>query len=145
MKGSKQLVRLYTSRSVFPFSQSSSLQRSTNTSSTFVSSHYKVGLIFVDNKQIDENMIVDYLQRKGWQYKENADEYIVRECMFCPKPHYNKADNLYKLSLSLVSSTVDISVRKRALSYVIVVVPVARGLTSKESREISKKTSRPRC
>lgn len=22
----------------------------------------------------------------------------MRECMFCPKPHYNKADNLYKLS-----------------------------------------------
>ena len=41
---------------------------------------------------------MDYLQRKGCQYKENAEEYIVRECMFCPKPHYNKADNLYKLS-----------------------------------------------
>lgn len=22
---------------------------------------------------------------------------MIRECMFCPKPHYNKSDNLYKL------------------------------------------------
>ena len=40
---------------------------------------------------------MEYLARKGFDYKENADEFIVRECMFCPKPHYNKPDNLYKL------------------------------------------------
>ena len=33
----------------------------------------------------------------GYQYKENGEEYMIRECMFCPKPHYNKSDNLYKL------------------------------------------------
>ena len=46
---------------------------------------------------MDENAIVSYLERKGCQYKENSDEFMIRECMFCPKPHYNKADNLYKL------------------------------------------------
>ena len=34
---------------------------------------------------------------EGYQYKENGEEYMIRECMFCPKPHYNKSDNLYKL------------------------------------------------
>ena len=47
--------------------------------------------------QIDENVILEYIQRKGYQYKENGEEYMIRECMFCPKPHYNKSDNLYKL------------------------------------------------
>ena len=27
---------------------------------------------------------------------------MIRECMFCPKPHYNKSDNLYKLCESNV-------------------------------------------
>ena len=49
---------------------------------------------------MDENAIVEYLNRKDLQYKENAEEFMIRECMFCPKPHYNKADNLYKLLLS---------------------------------------------
>ena len=53
--------------------------------------------------QIDENSIVEYLTRKGYSYKENSDEFMIRECMFCPKPHYNKPDNLYKLCTFAIS------------------------------------------
>ena len=57
----------------------------------------KCDFVLVLFKKIDESSILEYLGRKGFEYKENAEEYIVRECMFCPKPHYNKPDNLYKL------------------------------------------------
>ncbi|KAK8812216.1 hypothetical protein WA158_007450 [Blastocystis sp. Blastoise] len=54
---------------------------------TFVSQHYK----------INEEQIVDYLKRKDFTYKENQNEFIIRECCFCEKPTNNKLDNLYKL------------------------------------------------
>ena len=50
------------------------------------------------------NSILEYIQRKGYQYKENGEEYMIRECMFCPKPHYNKSDNLYKLWVAAYSA-----------------------------------------
>ena len=80
---------------------------------------------------MDENAIVEYLNRKDLQYKENAEEFMIRECMFCPKPHYNKADNLYKLLL-------DILAKRQEPLFVIVVVLVGPGLISNASRVISR-------
>lgn len=79
---------------------------------------------------------MDYLQRKGCQYKENAEEYIVRECMFCPKPHYNKADNLYKLS-RIVPSFICRYISKKTGAFICHRCGAcARGLTSKKQGDL---------
>lgn len=140
LKGSKQLFRLYTSRSAFPFSQSPSLQRSTNTSSTFVSSHYKVGF-FIGTKRRS-------MRTRSWIIFSERDVSIRRmrrntlceNVCFVPSHITTRRITCTNCLELFLLSSVDISVRKRGLSFVIVVVPVARGSTSKECREIFRMT-----
>lgn len=55
--------------------------------------------------------------------------------MFCPKPHYNKPDNLYKLYILFVSFSffLDTSAKQQVHLSVIAVAPAVPGLILSES------------
>ena len=46
--------------------------------------------------------MIEYMKRKGLVFRSVGEEHIVRECPFCPRPHRNQADNLWKLYVKQV-------------------------------------------
>ena len=47
--------------------------------------------------------ILDFLKVHRMEYKERDTGYSIKYCPFCPKPHNDKADNLYKLGVHKTS------------------------------------------
>ncbi|EFA82972.1 T7-like mitochondrial DNA helicase [Heterostelium album PN500] len=66
---------------------------SNSNSNTFVSSYYKV----------NEEQVLQYLERKKLQYRISGQEIIVKECPLCPDTK-GKLDNLWKLYISRETS-----------------------------------------
>ena len=60
---------------------------SASSSTTFVSSHYR----------LDTGTITAYLARRDLPSRDSPTHFIVRNCPLCSKPHGDKPDNLWKL------------------------------------------------